>query len=387
MTGLLLPYIYFIGILYSNKIIKHALRKDTIFVFFVFFFVVQIISVLFSFFYPFFTLERFFAIIHNLLAYSFVFLGYLMFNEKQIRDYVANNILKMFYAFALIIFIGAMVCYYFKDVSYIKTIPNWFGLYNKFVNAKLSVPAWHFMKDFPRTMVMSIYPNGTGITLLLVHSIYMNFNFDKSNKYQLLTFLIFILCIFTTGSRAFLVLSLFLLLIYVINTKNKLWLLTLFTPIIIFVSLPFFDYLLSGRIGSNEMRWIIYKNSFSYMLEVNPFFGLGLKPIIPELAGSYPVGSHSTPNGYLIKCGLLGGGLIILAYLFIFTKYCIYLFKLIFSNLTLNRKQLYLKSSFVALLIASFFEDLDAFELLPFYFGMLIWQYFRIDADELEKTN
>ena len=52
--------------------------------------------------------------------------------------------------------------------------------------------------------------------------------------------------------------------------------------------------------------------------------------------------------------------------------------ELVFTDKELNPKRLYLFSSFVAILIALIFEDLDAYELMPFYFGIILWQFYRM---------
>ena len=382
--GLLIPYLYFTLLLFANRLINQSKKKDNIYTFLIVFLGIQILSICLSVFYPFFTIGRLGAISHNIIAYLFVFLGYILLFEKKMYDFTKKNIGKMFYVTALLIFVGAMWSYYGKTHSYLITIPNLLGLKSKFLNATFSYPAWHFMPDFPRTRVLSIYPNATGLILLMVHAIYMNFNFDKPRANQIVTFIIFILCVFTTGSRSFLVLSIFLLLVYLINTKNRLWILVLITPIIILAAFPLVDYMISGRRGSNEMRSLIYLNSFKYMLEVNPIFGLGLKPLIPEIADKYPVGSHSTPWGYIIKCGIAGGGLVLIFYLKMILKYLLYLFKLVFSDMPLNHRNFYTFSSFIVVLVASFFEDMDALEIMPFYFGMLLWQFFRMKTHVVE---
>lgn len=388
MLGLMLPALYFTLLLSINKILKNVTKKDNVLVFFVVVLFLQLISLSLTVFYPFFSIGRFGAILHNIFAFSFVFLGYIILFDTAIKEFLIKNISKLFYAVALLVFLGAMYTIVTKEGSQIKTIPNLLGISSKFFNATFSYPAWHFVPDFPRTRVLSIYPNGTGITLLLIHAIYMNFNYYTAKKIQIITFIIFILCVFTTGSRAFLVLSVFLFIVYFINSKSKLWLLTFLVPILLIAFIIVSNYLLSGRRGSNEMRMLIYSNSFQYMLDINPFFGLGMKPIIPELADKYPLGSHSTPWGYIIKCGLIGGGIILLTYVSIIVKYLIYLFELTFTDKKLNPQRLYLFSSFVAVLIALIFEDLDAYELMPFYFGILVWQFYRmkITNNELDTN-
>jgi hypothetical protein len=381
VLGFLLPFLYIVFFLHIKKIINHSKKKDNVFVFLIGFLVVQLISIAFSPLYSFFDFGRLAAILHNLLGYSFVFLGYIFLNDKTLFDFTKNNILKMFYALALIIFLGAMWSYYIGGTSYFTSLPNLLGINSKFFNVIFSIPSWHFIPDFPRTTVMSIYPNATGLIILMVHTIYMNFHFSKPRNFQIFTFLIFILCIFTTGSRSFLVLSVFLFMVYLINTKGKLWILVLITPILIIIAFPLVDYMISGRQGSNEMRSLIYYNSFKFMIETNPIFGLGLKPLIPEVADKYPVGSHSTPWGYIIKCGLVGGGVILFFYLKVILKYILYLFKLVFSDTKLNHEKFYHYSSFFVILIASFFEDLDAFEIMPFYFGIILWQFYRMKKE------
>lgn len=59
------------------------------------------------------------------------------------------------------------------------------------------------------------------------------------------------------------------------------------------------------RVSSNELRLLSYAQGFHQVMENNPLFGLGIKPMDQELAG-IPTGSHSTFISALTKGGLVG---------------------------------------------------------------------------------
>lgn len=58
------------------------------------------------------------------------------------------------------------------------------------------------------------------------------------------------------------------------------------------------------RASSNELRMQSYILGFREVMDKNPFFGLGIKPVEAQLHG-IPTGSHSTPISSMTKGGLI----------------------------------------------------------------------------------
>jgi O-antigen ligase len=78
-----------------------------------------------------------------------------------------------------------------------------------------------------------------------------------------------------------------------------------------------------------------------------------------------PIGSHSTYIGYFVKNGFIG-------LLFVFI-YWVDLFKQILSNYIKSKQRL--SHSFIVIMFVSIsllFEDIDAFELNAYLFGILL---------------
>ena len=121
---------------------------------------------------------------------------------------------------------------------------------------------------------------------------------------------------------------------------------------------------------------MIYEGSFNFMMDVNPLFGLGIKPYLPEVIGvPFPLGSHSTIWGYVVKCGMVGAVFMLVLVGVPIFRYMEMLVLQLFSKNKFNEQKFFILSSVVIVIIALGMEDLDAFEILPLYFGMIVWIY------------
>ena len=113
------------------------------------------------------------------------------------------------------------------------------------------------------------------------------------------------------------------------------------------------------------------------MLKTNPFTGLGIKPRIPEIVEQHPIGSHSTLLGYYVKCGVFYGTFVLIIYIKLFYEYLKKMFNYCFGLSLFNSKNFFFSNFFILIIIASLFEDFDAYELVPFLFGVVLWIYYR----------
>jgi hypothetical protein len=147
-------------------------------------------------------------------------------------------------------------------------------------------------------------------------------------------------------------------------------------PIVVVVSVLTVEMLTDLRKDSNETRIELYKASMEYSLDHNAIFGLGLKPKVAEIAdGELPIGSHSTLLGYFIKNGLLGGLVASFFYLYFLITAAGRITLLILTKRNYTTQKLVLNLGVIFTLGTLLFDDLDAFELIPFYFGFLIYSF------------
>lgn len=120
------------------------------------------------------------------------------------------------------------------------------------------------------------------------------------------------------------------------------------------------------------------------MIDTSPWIGLGMKPKLEYVTHNvYPIGSHSTIIGYFVKCGLLGGSIFLLGYLTCFVKYFKNLINAFFHKAKLNHERFVINSYFLIILMATFMEDLDVIETIPFFFGSALWFFTRNDKTEI----
>jgi len=100
-------------------------------------------------------------------------------------------------------------------------------------------------------------------------------------------------------------------------------------------ALEFIEGVQSSRENSSNARMSIYTHSFETMMDVNPFTGLGLKPVLPYVT-EFPLGSHSTFFGYIIKCGMLGFCAVFIYFMWVILKFIYYSYSAIAGRPALN---------------------------------------------------
>lgn len=379
LLGVILPFLYsmlFINVGLVDKIVLK--KKDKIIIFFGILFLFQVLSVIPSVFYDFFTFNRFIAIIHNISAFTFVILGYIIVFDVEVRVYLSKISFKLFYIISFWIFLGTLYSIITQEAFVIKTVPELFGVESSFFKAEFNRITWHYVSYFPRSKVLATYPNGTGLILLMIYFIYAYFNYDKLWYKKIVSLLVFVACVFSTGSRLYLVFSLALLLIFIIDSKKKLYfMLVFFTPIFFLYLVPEIeDLFFKIRHESNAQRIKIYLSSLELMINTNPITGLGIKPKIQEL-NVYPLGSHSTLIGYFVKCGVICGSLVLFVYLKTLFNYIKLMMNYAFGKLKFDNKKFFFSNFFIMIVLASLFEDFDAYELVPFLFGIVVWVYYK----------
>lgn len=371
LSGLIFPYYL---VLYLFSLIKIRLR-DPYFLFFLAFLCIQLLSLSISVFYSFFSVERGLASFHNIFVFTFLIAGYNAMSNKYISNQIRQNIHYFFYAITFIILLSSIYSFLTeKGVAYGGVLS--FIARNKYTVVRFNELYWNFFPNFPRTSVYAIYPNATGLIVISTFILTYTFKEKKSLTEKSLLCLLFIFGVLMTGSRLQLVLGIGILLTLLISNKSWLIFVATLLPVIAILSINIFLFLYTLREGSNNARSNIYLGSLSLMLEVNPIFGLGVKPYMPDYLGvPYPVGSHSSLLGYFVKNGLVGGLFVLSGYIYLFATFFHYLFKLLLTKATLHKKKFLIAVGTLALLLSSLFEDFDAFEPIMYFFGIILYLY------------
>lgn len=379
LTGFLLPLMYLAYILNLKRIQAYFRNPSCTLLLFLTFTVVQLISAILSVFYFFFTLERFVAIVHNIFAFTFIFLGYVCMQDVPLRKFIKKYTYYVFIYSAFIIWVATFFSFLLKQEIILPSLFSLINLEHKFTLVKLNMLDWYIIDDFPRTQVLGIYPNSTGLLFIFLYVITIALNFKEfsGRKKVWITVILVTIC-FLTGSRAYLVLSIVFLMTFLIRSKGWLSVITLLVPVIALAGLVAIEYLSGLRTGSNDARTMIYEGSFDLMMQTNPYFGLGIKPRLPEVIGvPYPLGSHSAIWGYIVKSGLAGALFMLLFIGIPMFRYFEMLMLQLFTKRTFNPLSFFIFNATIIIIISLAMEDLDSFEILPFYFGVFLWVYDR----------
>lgn len=382
LTGMLLPFLYILFLLNFKKVLSFFRNFNRYSAFFSVLLLLQFVSISLSVFYDFFSFPRLIGSLHNWVTFAFIPLGYSLLQDSAFRKYLMAKIHLPFIFLIFLISIGTTYSIIFQEQLIIPDIFSALNIGSPYTNVMFNRIDWFIFSYFPRTTVLSQYPNSTGLILMLLHSLLVISKWEKLTSFQKNISFVFLMggC-FMTGSRTFTLLSIILYLGSFLTNKNRIVIFLLFLLPVIFLSIgPAIEYLFSLRKGSNEMRTIIYNMSFDLMLETNFLLGLGIKPLLPENLGSYPMGSHSTYLGFFIRFGLLGGSILLFGFLYSIFKCGKYLLKILFLKHPYNSGKFYTFFSFIIFNCALFLEDLDAHELVTLLFGMFVW--FFGNADE-----
>jgi len=235
----------------------------------------------------------------------------------------------------------------------------------------------------PRVQFMGLYVANTAMLLFLLFSLSQYINLHKSIKFKILIWSIVMVSILFTGSRITLLCFILLAPFYFLRTTLSIRLFFLFLLCFLTIALYYVDIkelyasFSNIRQGSDNTRTGIYLKSFKLAMKNNFLFGIGIKPRIHEVAdGFYPVGSHSTFIGYIVKNGFIGFLFVLLFHFFFLGKYILLMARNIIH--TFNQRKTFILTSIILFVVNLWFEDLDAYMMVCFFFGILLGIYNNI---------
>lgn len=374
VAGLMLPSLYIVLILNFRKLFNFLKTLNFVKTVFLLFIIFQIISILLSVLYDFFTFSRLFAIIHNFVSFTFFIVGYFYANYFLNTKKLQKAIRVFFYFTAISSILVFLFSFYTKIyIQYPGLLYFLTGVKNDITQVTYGHLGYVLNIPVPRSRIMGSFPNTTAIMLLLFFSLYRLFN--EKNKF--LSAVLLIGACLTTGSRMATLIAIILTVVQYVNSKNKL--LILMGIFLLFLPPSYFAIkeLIAMREDSNVVRRKLYIDSIELMTQTNLLFGTGIKPRLPDIAnGKLPVGSHSTIIGYIVKNGIFGLILILIVYasLFGLTLYSIYYF--IFKKFK-GGNSFFLVTCTFLISIIFITDDFDSYELMPLFFGILIYFYER----------
>lgn len=376
LLGLLLPMYYVFFIKNIKRIVRPLEKRDSYLWLVLLFIGVQLLSVALSVLQDYFEIDRLAAISHNLVAFSFLPLGYSLACDDSARADIVSTLSGLF-LFISILSIGAFAfsmttSQYLNYPGIIKLVS---GVDSDFTQVLINQPGWVANAEFPRSRVMAMFPNGSAILMLILYVLL--FYHSRFGLLKKIVFgSLFVLATFTTGSRNGVFIAMVVFLAQLIDNKRLLFFLLFMVPLIVIGTFMAIEFLSDLRKDSNDTRLELYWDSIRFSFERNPILGLGLKPKVDQIAeGSLPIGSHSTLLGYFIKNGIMGGIIALFFYTYLIAKAGMRLWTLILTKMTYSVQKLVLNVGVIAILTSLLFDDLDAFEVVPFYFGFLLWSF------------
>lgn len=377
LVGLYVVGLYFLFLQKLKGFLRFLVSyRSTFIAVWLVFLVVQLVSIFVSSRLEFFSVGRAIAIGHNLVVYLFVLFGYYCAIELNGVQNIFKPLGSVFKALTILSIVAFVVSLVLQvSVGY----PGLFsilGLSSNYTNVTFSTVNYFFGLAIPRTLVMGLYFNSAAILMFLffiLHYISQQEAPHKNNYFVLYTLLF--VGVMTTGSRITVIMVLALVPIFFVRNVNGLIiasLIILFFIILVAPIVPIItDALLAGREGSNTTRLSIYTESLQLMLENNFLLGIGIKPYIPEISREYPVGSHSSAIGYIVKNGVLGAIFVLCLYAYVFSNFVIYFLSVILRKLPFDKGRLITKLAIALLFIIYLLEDFDAYEPIAFYTGAL----------------
>lgn len=369
ISGLYIVNIYCLYLL-SLVSFKKVILKDKLIIALIALLLVQILSLIIGpIFHDYYTISRSFAMIHNIVVYSFIFAGYNL--AKQANQKFKEAFPKFLKSFILLVLVSFLISTYLNhSISYNGILS--FISENKYTTVSFNRMGWTWLGNSPRSAVFGTYTNSTSLLLFLTYI--LSAFYTRISKRT--SFLVLI-CLFTIGSRSMLFFGVIVVLIYHVQSRHLYLLAVFLTPLFILAIISLLPVLSAMRQGSNDMRMAIYSESIKLLLNTNFILGLGIKPVLPGIMSfPYPVGSHSTLLGYFIKNGILGGILVLTLYLnafFFSIKYYINIF--IVSVYKYNHLDFFIVTSFLCLLLISLSEDLDGYEPIMLFVGILLYHF------------
>ena len=370
---------FFVLFLILQKIMNN--EKDIFFVIFVILGLLQIIPLLLSPRFSFFTIERFISGARNVSNFFLIIGGYLLCKNDRFYFFFKKQIGSLFLMFVFTILSAFFLGILFNKDLIFETLPSlifdisWFKV-------NIERIGWIGNMEFPRVMVFSAYPNGIAIILFCSFILFRIFQDQKFKLKFHLYYVLFLLSLIATGSRIVLFCSISLYLIELINKQTKI-----FRQILILISLlvlilfnkEIIDLIKSiwySRRGSTNARFMLYYDSIKLTIDKAPFLGLGIKPKLDYIAkGELPIGSHSNLIGYFVKTGIIG-------FPFFLIVFCYFIFNpvYVFIKSSLKKARIGVFDNFTListsfLFIILLFEDIDASEINCFLTGIIIYAY------------
>ncbi|MEQ9116807.1 O-antigen ligase family protein [Fulvivirga sp.] len=369
LLGLYIVNIYTLYFL-SLTSFKKSILRDKLIIVLIFILFIQVVSLMIGpIFHDYYTISRTFAMIHNIVVYSFLFAGYNL--AKQANISLKNAFPKFLMSFILLVITTFVISTYLKhELSYGGLLS--FISDNKYTTVSFNRMGWTWLGTSPRSEVFGIYSNSTALLLFLTYVI-SAFYTRIRKRISILV----LICLFTIGSRSMLFFGVITVLIYHIKSKHLYLLFVFMMPLFILAIVNLIPVLSEMRQGSNDTRMAIYTESLRLTLDTNFILGLGIKPILPGIVSfQYPVGSHSTLLGYFIKNGMIGGALVLTLYVSAFYFSLRYFANTFFKSVyKYNHRDFFLVSSFLCLLIISLAEDLDSYEPIMLFVGILLYNF------------
>ncbi|MNZ77697.1 O-Antigen ligase [compost metagenome] len=368
--GIVIMYVYFAK--KSKYLITDISKSNKITLSLILFFLLQLLSTLIASTRTEIPTIRLIGILHNYFVFLFFTLGFSLGSREKQFNTIASQAKKLLIIFAAI---SVSASLYSNLISKSEISYN-----TPFGDVYLSFRAFISSGFFSRTSIFADYYNGSAIlalALLFLHTSISIKSPEKQNQLTLEKLLPWAACLFvsiTTGSRTVTVmLAVFAIFMLYPKAPKKAALISLILGLSAsFIILPAVHELINMRGDSNETRFLIYSVSLQHMINDNPFFGIGYKPLTDDF--KYPIGSHSTYIGYLVKNGIFIGLIPIMLYLYIFLS-------TMNSALYSSKKNLqsgsFIKKLMLLIMLSILWlEDLDYIETNALLIGMLFGQLY-----------
>lgn len=370
LSGLLIPYLYVLLLRYGPYVLLFV-EKDIVIQFSLLFLSIQVVSTFISILLPFQDSFRYIAIFHNYICFFFFLIGYILQRYKNSFREELFRMLPIIYWFSVILSISSFTFFLltFKPIYYKGILGLIFHVENKYTLVKLVYTGYGLGGIIPRVQIFGLYSNTAAIVMYIIYTLYLVSQNERRLYIKTGFIILSLISLATTGSRivflAFLLFSYFYLL-----EGRKTFFLSFLTIIFAFIIFSkqfhqFLSFMESLRESSNMTRIKIYQTSIELMMNYNFILGLGLKPKIPELL-DFPVASHSSVIGYIVRSGIVGAVFVLSVYLLFIINLLTFILKKEYS-----RKEKYLVA-ICGLLLIYIFEDFDAYELTTFFTGILV---------------
>jgi len=378
---LLFPLIWVMGLtpVYSIALIPliiiliQRLPNNMVVLGLLFFGLIQILSSTIALLGPFQDPYRFAAIFHNIYLYFILVFGTVLVYRYGLQSIFNEKILcYLIIAFAIT---GGLVFYYSLVIAGTEiSIP---GILER---SRLTRNDFLFESKIPRLSLFGDYVNTTAMLSLFMFTIAILIKKKSGFILSLIVFISSISIAIMAGSRVTVVaIALLLPLALTQKPKNLAFIMAIVAVggVLIIQATPLMELIegvQSSRENSSNTRFMIYQHSLQMTLEVNPFTGLGIKPVLPYII-DFPLGSHSTFFGYVIKCGALGLAFVIMYFTWLLIKTLLYTYSTLSGKSTLK-----ILLGFYILLIITMvlcFEDIDAYALNAFLCGMILGEILR----------